>query len=678
MSPSHHTPPTAPPDATPVHLSPASANGHPTPAPHPHPPARPRRGRRWYAWGATLATLVVLVGGAVALVPAIGSALHIPGLAGLFTSKRPDLILHKVKPEYLQVTVVERGTLESSENKDVVCRVKAGSRGAYATTIRWVIDDGTLVKKGQMLIELDDSALQEQQRTQSIAVEKAKGEYLKADSDLIIAVKINDSDIADKQAKMAVAELDLDKYLGVRADPELNPLGALAGAGASLEERGEYRKSLEDLTSQLKLAQSDQEAYRDRAAWAERSVKFGYLTPSQAKVEQSKLASGDDKVASLLKQIYILQTFTRERELTNYRGALDVARFNLEGAYKQAEAKLAQAETTRRTAYSVYQQELEKLHEIEEQVRECRVTAPQSGMVIYYRESSSRWRNDSEGIIQQGAQVKEGQKLIRIPDLTRMQVNTKVHEAMVSQVRGDDRRSTGFFDSVRAGFLIGIDPFARLASQSDSAIAILRDEYRDREYVLAERGQSALVRVDAFSERQLKAHVRSVAAVSSMQDWASADVKVYQTLVTIDEPLEGLKPDMSAEVTIIVDPPKEPVLCVPLQAVAGGAEGADKRKVFVMTPDGPKEREVVLGVFNDRMVEVKSGLAEGDEVVLNPKVLLGENAKTHEPAPPAPRRGGPGAKGFKGDKGGMKAGGGKAGGKAGRKGGKAPSDNNGQ
>ena len=67
------------------------------------------------------------------------------------------------------------------------------------------------------------------------------------ESDLIIAVKTNESDIADKEAKMAVAELDLDKYLGIRADPEFGPLGSLAGGGSTLVERGEYRKTLEDL-----------------------------------------------------------------------------------------------------------------------------------------------------------------------------------------------------------------------------------------------------------------------------------------------------------------------------------------------------------------------------------------------------------------------------------------------
>ncbi len=558
--------------------------------------------------------------------------------------------------------MVERGTLESSENRDVVCRVKAGSRGTYATTIRWVIDDGSIVKKGQLLMELDDSALQDNFRTQAVAVEKAKGDWMKADEDLVIQVKQNESDIAAKVAALQVAELDLDKFLGIRTDPALDPVGALAGAGATLVERGEYRQKYEDISSQLKQAESDLEAYRDRASWAERSVRFGYLTPSQAKVEQSKMESGQDKVSQLQKQKYILETFQRQRDLTNYKSAVEVARINLEQAYKTASAKLNQAESIRRTDYSIYQQELDKLREIEDQIRECRVVAPQDGMVVYYRDQSSRWSSNNDGLIQQGAQIKEGQKLIRIPDLKRMQVNTKIHEAMVSRIRGDDRQTTGFFETLRAGLLTPADPFARLVGQSEFALGTLREAYRDRETVLVEHGQSALIRVDAFPDKVLKGHVRSVAAVSSVQDWASADVKVYQTLVTIDEPVEGLKPDMSAEVTIQVDPPKEPVLCVPLQAVVGGTENADKRKVFVMTPSGPQEREVTLGLFNDKMVEVKSGLVEGDEVILNPKVLVGDKAKTRdEPAEaPAGRRppGGPKDKaGQKGGKGGpgMKA-----------------------
>src|SRR6266513_3122258 len=50
----------------------------------------------------------------------------------------------KVVPERLQLAIVERGTLESRDNRDIVCRIKAGKKGTSGI-IRWVIDDGTEV-----------------------------------------------------------------------------------------------------------------------------------------------------------------------------------------------------------------------------------------------------------------------------------------------------------------------------------------------------------------------------------------------------------------------------------------------------------------------------------------------------------------------------------------------------
>jgi HlyD family secretion protein len=95
-------------------------------------------------------------------------------------------------------------------------------------------------------------------------------------------------------------------------------------------------------------------------------------------------------------------------------------------------------------------------------------------------------------------------------------------------------------------------------------------------------------------------------------------------------PLSGehIKPDMTAEVTISVDAVKAPVITAPIQAIIGGAEMGTTREVFVKTPTGFDRREIVLGLYNDKMVEVRSGLVEGDEIVVNPKALLGDKDKT--------------------------------------------------
>ena len=103
----------------------------------------------------------------------------------------------KARPEPLQLTITERGTLESAENSDIVCRVKARSQGStIATTIRWVIDDGTQVRRGRQLVQLDDSGLHEQLKTQNIASNQARADWIQADKNYEIVGSQNNSDIA--------------------------------------------------------------------------------------------------------------------------------------------------------------------------------------------------------------------------------------------------------------------------------------------------------------------------------------------------------------------------------------------------------------------------------------------------------------------------------------------------
>ncbi len=582
-------------------------------------PLRRRAGRSTVA---LLATLFTLLGG-------IAAAAWYFGLLRSGTGARPDLILHRVKLESLPVSVVGKGALESADNRDIICKVKAGSKGTFASTIRWVIDDGSIVAKGQLLMELDDSALDEQYKQQSIAVEKAEAEWFRADNDYLIQLKDNESLIVAAQAALRVAELDLDKFIGLRAEPSLNPFGALVGAHGTIMEKGEYRQKLDDVSARLKAAESDLEAYRERSAWAERSAKLGYLTVSQSKVEQSKLSGASDNYEKLRKEQYILENFMREKDLTDLKSKWDVARIGLDKAIQTAEAKAAQADSIRKTNRSVHQRELDRLREIEQQIKECKIRAPQDGMVVYFKSEQGR-SSSGQQLIAIGEQVREGQKLMRIPDLRRMQVNTRIHEAQIGRVRGDDRQATRILDHVRVGMMTLVDPMSRLASQHEQSLNWVQDAVRDREYEIRREGHRASVRVDAFPDKVFAARVRTVAAVAQQADWFSSDVKLYPTQVLITESVTGLKPDMNAEVTIHIDDATEPVLAVPLQAVVGGAENGPKRTVWVMAGGAPVEREVQLGKFNDAMIEVLSGLQEGDEVVVNPKAIAGDKAKVRE------------------------------------------------
>jgi HlyD family secretion protein len=135
--------------------------------------------------------------------------------------------------------------------------------------------------------------------------------------------------------------------------------------------------------------------------------------------------------------------------------------------------------------------------------------------------------------------------------------------------------------------------------------------------------QVAQIRIDAVPNRVLRGHVKTVDTVAGQQDWFAADVKLYRTVVSIDEPVEGLKPGMSAEVTIYADESPTEVMVVPVQAIVGAISLGAKPHCFVVGTDGqPERRDVVVGMSNQLLVEVKSGLKEGDKVLLNPASLV--------------------------------------------------------
>jgi len=572
------------------------------------------------------ARLTLLIVGGLSLIALLllgGVAL---GVVKIFDrADRPDLILHRVGYERLQLTITERGQLESADNKEIVCRVKARSANStVATTIRWIVDDGTEVKRGDKLVQLDDSGLYEQLKTQRIAVDQALGNRIQTEKNCEIVKSQNHSDIETAKLAEKLTELDLEKY-----------------------QEGEYIQTKQDIEGRMLIAKSDLSMWEERASWSLRMSRPGrrYVTVAQAQADEARLKSARIAKEKVEEEMRVLKDYTHKRTTKDLQGKIDEAKRALVRVKIQADAKLVQAEADYKAKYSIYAQEEARYRDIEDEIKKCQISAPQSGLVVYFVSEQSRFGSGSQqSIIAQGEPVREGQKLMRIPDLTHMVVNTRVHEAMISRVRGEKYVRTGFSDGIQAGLLFAPGALARLTAQS--AFANIREDfvetYRDLDLRKVSSGQPAQVRVDAFPDRTLPAEVKMVATVASQQDWLSADVKVYQTMVAINETVPGLKPGMSAEVTVFTDSQRDHCLTVPVQAILGGVDMGKTRRVYVQTPEGPVAREVVIGLSNDKMAEVEYGLSEGDQVVLNPRVLLTEKEKEALGDSGPPKRGGPG------------------------------------
>ncbi len=568
-----------------------------------------------------------------------------------------------VVKQKLQVTIVERGSLESAVNSDIICRVKAGAKGStIASTIKWVIDDGTKVSVGDLLVELDDSGFQEQLKDRRNTVNSAYAQLVGAKTNLIIVESQNLSDLKTAEVAKNLADVDLDKFVGLTAgdkilafdkhDDVVHYLAKGFADDVSKEQESaggkltsEYLQALKDIEGRREMARSDLLLWLDRAAWSLGMVDKGYYTRSQAEADQSRKASADISLKKVQGEYDVYRRFILERTVTDLWGKAKEADRKLATVLRQAEPKMEKARADEKSLKAIYDQEDDRLKELAKEEKYYKIKSPQDGMVVYYVPEQSRSGSGSQqSVIAQGEPVREGQKLIRIPNLQKMVVNTRVHEAMVSKVKGEETAPTGYSDRLRASFSLRGHDLFELISYHAVLDKMLRDDYKDdfkdKDLRITFPGHEARIRIDAFPGKQYKGRVKSKATLAAATEFFSSDVKVYQTMVTIeDQDDRPLQPGMSAEVTILADELKEPVLVIPIQAVVGNVAMGEHRKCYVLDGSGfPQERDIVVGKSNDKLVEVREGLKEGDIIVMSPKALIPEKSDMR-PGTPGPQRG---------------------------------------
>jgi HlyD family secretion protein len=493
------------------------------------------------------------------------SLLLVIGLVGAFTLRGAlgigtvdqGLLFHTVQRSHLPIVVTERGNLESQQDVQILCETDdIRSQGIRGTLIVWIIPNGSSVKKGDLLVELDDSQHVERLDRQILLTERAKSEHLQAQAAYDNQITQNETAQAEAELQVELAKLELAMF----TDQE---------AGTHRLEVEEIERLIDDTNSEILAAQANLELRSNDKMGIESLFKLGYAGKNE--LDRSRLdylqAEGQfaakmnrlqTQMASLVKK----ETFERQMQILQLEGNLDTAKRDLVQAVRNNEAMLAQAEAQLNSAVESLKKEEELLARYRDYVEKCKIYAPQDGLVAY---ASDRRREE----IREGAAVRLRQVIMTIPNLEAMQVETSVHESVLDQVFP---------------------------------------------------GQRAKIRVDAFPENLYEGTVQDVAVLPDQGGWMSSDTKVYSTTVTIDEQVSQLKPGMTAVVEIQVDHLRN-VLTVPIQAIIQRG-----KTTWCFVQEGGKivRRELQLGRTNDKHVEVQQGLQDGDQVVLNPTVLLDE------------------------------------------------------
>ncbi|MGH9520408.1 MAG: efflux RND transporter periplasmic adaptor subunit, partial [Terriglobales bacterium] len=125
-------------------------------------------------------------------------------------------------------------------------------------------------------------------------------------------------------------------------------------------------------------------------------------------------------------------------------------------------------------------------------------------------------------------------------------------------------------------------------------------------------GQPARIKVESFRGRTFVGKVTKISPMGVQKD----NVTTFEVRVSIDNPGGELKANMTANAEILLGEHKN-VLTVPENAVTYD----NSKKAFVDVPDpskkdGVRKVAVTVGLTNGSVVEIDSGLKEGESVVL--------------------------------------------------------------
>jgi len=120
-------------------------------------------------------------------------------------------------------------------------------------------------------------------------------------------------------------------------------------------------------------------------------------------------------------------------------------------------------------------------------------------------------------------------------------------------------------------------------------------------------GNKATLTFDAFGDKTYTGEVISIDTIGS----ETSGVTTYPAIVKLDEPLEGLLPNMSATANIITAT-KDDVLLITSTAIV--SENGTSY-VRILKDKKVTQAEVTTGLSNDSQTEIVSGLTEGQTIV---------------------------------------------------------------
>jgi multidrug efflux pump subunit AcrA (membrane-fusion protein) len=357
--------------------------------------------------------------------------------------------------ETLIITATEAGTVEAEEKVIIANELK------WSVIIKKLVEEGTVVKEGDLIVEFESKKLEDAIDAKELAINNADLTLEQANKQLIMAEKqqainleqaknaVQDAEenqaVYEEQSKSLIAQ---QKDILKRAEESLTRFNSKGG-----QRENDLRNA--DITidmteKQLKIAKKKLD-FKNKVN-ANPKLNKPY---SESEIESDKLALENLKntlekaiaarkllktyeIPQLVRQLEenikqakedlkILETHTVVQKTRKNTTALKEAKLKLEQAKLGQEAELKWKKQEIKGLEKALDEHKEQMTELREDEDKLKVTAERAGLVLY----DPGWKREGQRLqVKEGEEIYPRGKLMQIPDMTTLRVQTMVFEAL--------------------------------------------------------------------------------------------------------------------------------------------------------------------------------------------------------------------------------------------------------
>ena len=282
-----------------------------------------------------------------------------------------DAILHEIACDDFVLEIIERGEIQSAGVTEIRSQVKTKNTPGLA--ILRIISEGTSVKEGDFLVELDSSALKEERTTQQI-------NYNTVEALVIETRNLYETALIAKR-----------EYL-----------------------EGTYIQERQTIESEVFVAEENLNRAKEYFEYSKKLAAKGYVNELQLEADKFAVEKSAKELEAAKTKLKVLDEFTKAKMVKELESNILIAQAKW-GADKKS-----------------FELEKGKLLDIESQIDNCTITAPRDGTVMYAHERDRHGNNNF--IVEEGVMVRERQAILEIPDPSSMRVEITLNESLIQFV----------------------------------------------------------------------------------------------------------------------------------------------------------------------------------------------------------------------------------------------------